>query len=277
MKYIVDHDYHIHSTCSFCCHDPEQTVENIFKYAKENGYKSICLTDHFWDESIPFWDNLASGASQWYSGQNFEHISAVLPLPQDSDLEFLFGCEPELDKDMVLGVSKEKYDKFDFIAIPTTHLHMKDFVLPTSATLEERADVYVKRLDAVLNMDLPFHKVGIAHLTCRLIASANKETCKQDHIKVIDLISDEDFKRMFTKSAELGCGIELNFPIGWYNDEELEHILRPYRIAKACGNKFYMGSDAHSIGGFRASRNTFERYVEVLGLEESDKFRLKKD
>ena len=39
MRYIADHDYHIHSTISPCCHDENQTPETILNYAKENnGY-----------------------------------------------------------------------------------------------------------------------------------------------------------------------------------------------------------------------------------------------
>ena len=67
MKYIIDHDYHIHSHLSLCSRDPEQTTENILKYAKENKLTTICLTDHYWDSAVP-------GASNWYQKQDFEHI-----------------------------------------------------------------------------------------------------------------------------------------------------------------------------------------------------------
>ena len=52
MRYIADHDFHIHSTISPCCHDENQIPENILKYAKENGLKKICLTNHLWDEKV---------------------------------------------------------------------------------------------------------------------------------------------------------------------------------------------------------------------------------
>ncbi len=273
MKYVTDHDYHIHSTLSSCCNDAEQTKENILRYAKENGLKRICLTDHFWDSSVPFWDGGVSGSASWYAPQNYEHIATALPLPTDEEVEFLFGCETELDKLMTLGLSPEKYDRFDFIIVPTTHLHMKDFIIEKSASVEERARAYVDRLDAVLDMELPFHKVGIAHLTCPLIDKSERDA----HIRVIDSVSDEEFTRLFEKSAKVGVGIELNFPIGMYSEDELERILRPYRIAKACKNKFYMGSDAHSVGSMRSRLARFGAYVEKLGLEESDKFLLKAD
>lgn len=53
MRYVVDHDLHIHSRLSSCSRDPEQTCENILEYAKANDFKQVCLTDHFWDMAVP--------------------------------------------------------------------------------------------------------------------------------------------------------------------------------------------------------------------------------
>ena len=51
---------------------------------------------------------------------------------------------------------------------------------------------------------------------------------------------------LFKKAADLGVGIELNSFDMNFAEEEAETVLRPYRIAKKCGCKFYLGSDAHS-------------------------------
>ena len=111
MRYVFDHDLHIHSKISSCSSDPEQTNERILKYAEDNNLTTICLTDHFWDDTL-------EGASKWYAKQNFEHISQAKPLPQTDKVKFLFGCETELNKFLTLGISKEKLDLFDFIIIP---------------------------------------------------------------------------------------------------------------------------------------------------------------
>ena len=50
MRYVFDHDFHIHSELSSCSRDPEQSPERILAYAKENGLKKIVITDHFWDD-----------------------------------------------------------------------------------------------------------------------------------------------------------------------------------------------------------------------------------
>ena len=52
MRYVVDHDFHIHSQLSICSNDPEQTKERILAYAKECQLKTICITDHYWDEAV---------------------------------------------------------------------------------------------------------------------------------------------------------------------------------------------------------------------------------
>ena len=50
--------------------------------------------------------------------------------------------------------------------------------------------------------------------------------------------------------------------------------MRPYRIAKECGCKFYHGSDAHKPKEFEKIKY-FDRAAKLLGLTESDKFYIK--
>ncbi len=262
MKYVADNDLHIHSQISSCSNDPLQTPERILKYAEENGLKTICLTDHFWDETI-------EGASGWYAPQDFTHISAFKPLPQSENVRFLFGCETELSQNLTLGVSADRIKLLDFIVIPTTHFHMTDFTVSEEevADNKSRAKTWLKRLDAVLGMDLPFEKVGIAHLTCGLIAPTREEL-----LDTLRLIPTEDMERLFTKAANLGVGIELNGDDMNFASDEAETVLRPYRIAKECGCKFYCGSDAHHPKAFDTVKSIFERAIDMLELRESDKF-----
>ena len=263
MRYRFDNDLHIHSYLSHCSSDPEQSADAILSYALTNKLKTICLTDHYWDENVP-------GPSEWYAMQDYAHITQILPLPQADGVEFLFGCETDLREDLTLGISPAVYDKFDFIVIPTTHLHMDGFTCRGDEDAEERAKLWIKRFDAVLNMDLPFHKVGIAHLTCRLMYP--------DHyLETLSLLTEDDYAPLFRKAAKLGVGIELNFPVDSITEESKDLILLPYRIAKAEGCKFYFGSDAHHPERLESEKENAEAIIDLLDLRESDKFLLKKN
>lgn len=265
MRYKIDHDLHIHSYISSCSHSPEQTNERILQYAEENGLSQICLTNHFWDESV-------EGASNWYKKQDYAHIAAALPLPKADRVEFLFGAETDLNKDMVLGISRAKFDDFGFVIIPTTHLHMSLNITPEDgATPEGRAKVWVSRLDGLLDMDLPFEKIGIAHLACTCIAKPREE-----YLRVLELLPEREMERLFAKAAEKGVGIELNgYDIRASVDAE-EIVMRPFQIAKHQGCKFYLGSDAHQPPALDEAVELFDKAVSYLDLKETDKFHISK-
>ena len=72
----------------------------------------------------------------------------------------------------------------------------------------------------------------------------------------------------------VGMGIELNSYDMRYSPEEADTVLRPYRIAKECGCKFYLGSDAHHPQGLDEAIPLFQKGVEALGLQESDKYHI---
>jgi histidinol phosphatase-like PHP family hydrolase len=262
MKFHVDHDYHIHSQLSSCSRHPEQRPERILQYAKENGLKRICITDHYWDSAVP-------GASKWYEPQNFDHIAQFRDLPQAEGVEFLFGCETDMDKFGTLGIPASRFDDFAFIIVPTTHLHMKGFTIAEEdyCVDEHVAKLWVERFDMLLSKDLPFGKIGVAHLSCYLM----NKTSRDAYLHTLDLIPSAEMERLFTKAAQLGCGIELN---DHFKDCDAEHVLRMYRIAKACGCKFYFGGDAHGPDQFEGQLAFGKHMVDLLDLTEDDKFHI---
>ena len=265
MKF--DHDYHIHSVLSECSSDPAETSERILEYAKRFGLKRICVTDHFWDEAV-------DGASDWYKAQNLAHISQIKPLPECEGIEFLFGCETDIDKYMTLGISLPCFDNFDFVIIPTTHLHMTGFTISAEDKGDNQriAELWIERFDRLLDMPLPFHKIGIAHLACTLINNRSHE----DYLDSLSRIPDEDMVRLFTKAARCGCGIEINAFDVDVKDDEVDTVYRMFRIAKSCGCKFYYGSDAHHPSELESSAPKFERAARLLGLTDNDRFEIRR-
>ena len=265
MNFRFDHDLHIHSKISSCSADPKQTNEAILAYAKKNELATICLTDHYWDERV-------EGPSDWYAPQNTEHIKAALPLPQAEGIRFLYGCETDMRADMTIGISKERFDEFDFVIIPTTHMHMKEFTVPKEAAgkPDALARLWTDKLDALLAMDLPFHKIGIAHLCCYLIGGGD-DTLYQNTMAAL---KDADLKRIFSLAAKKGVGIELNKGDFSFSHGAREDILRVFGIAKAEGCKFYLGTDSHHPEGFDGAADCFATAIRLLGLTEKDKFRI---
>ena len=263
MSFRVDHDMHIHSQLSACSSDPEQNVQNILQYALDNQLNTIVLTDHYWDNTVP-------GASNWYKPQDFDWISKSKPLPQHESCRFLFGCETDMDRFGVIGVPESRFDDFDFIIIPTTHLHMPGFTRleEDSDTVEKRAKVFIRRFEQFLGQNVPYHKIGLAHITCPLIMPKD-----DDYVRVLDCVSDQTFAELFAGCAEKGCGVEINVPLRQLTDEAIrESCLRPYRIAKEQGCKFYFGSDCHHLKDFEGVCDKFRLAVDILGLTEENQF-----
>ncbi len=262
MRYIADHDYHIHSTVSLCCHDDSQTPEAILNYAKRNGFGSICLTNHFWDEKV-------ESEADWCDEHDFTHVSSVLPLPQAVGIRFLFGAETDMDFNNILGISRERIDLFDFIIVSTTHLHLDgNTVRRKIEAPEEAAFHWVDKIENLLKKELPWHKIGIAHLTTGHILKGRTH-------EVLPLISDSTLYDVFGECARKGIGIELNIKTIGMSEKESEIFLRPYFVAKDCGCKFYFGSDSHKASALVGTKENFEHVIEALDLRESDKFRLK--
>ncbi len=258
MRYIADHDFHIHSTCSPCCSDPMQTPETILNYAKENGFRKVCLTNHFWDEDV--WS-----PNTWHPDEKFSFISQVLPLPQAEGIDFLFGAEADMDYNFTVGISEKRFENFDFIVVSTTHLQIEGYtVKKTIETPEEAAEIWLARLNTLLENDFPWHKMGIAHLTTGHIFEGGA-------LPVVKLLKDEDLYSVFGKCAKKGVGIELNIKTLGLSSDEKNALLHPFAVAKDCGCKFYMGSDSHNTSALKTVKENFEDVITALNLKESDK------
>ena len=259
-RFLIDHDLHLHSQLSLCSDDPEQTAAALLDYGVREGFADICVTDHYWDENVP-------GASPWYAAQNFEHVNKILPLPESDACRMHFGCEIDMDQFMTLGISDKVLNAFEFIIVPTSHLHMTGFTIaPEDTSVARRAQLYLQRNHALLDMKLPFYKMGLAHFTCALMARG----CEGSRDDILNVITDAEYAELFARVAKSSMGVELNVNLA---DPQSADTMRPYRIAKEQGCKFYLGLDAHHPKGLDEARARFEAVVDALALTEQDKFR----
>lgn len=269
MRYLPDHDLHHHSVISPCAHgDTRQIPEAMLAAALADGLSLICLTDHTWDPAVD-----CPCHNTWLDRPvpvSPEKLRENLPLPQSEQCAFVMGCEVDMNRFGTLGISREEMDKFDFIILSVSHLNLKNFTIDPAQIGSDalsRKEYYKARLLALLDTDLPFSKMGLAHFT---VANA----CREDPFGCIAAFSDAELHEIFKKAADRGIGVELNFRPVRYDDAQLKTVLRPYRIAKEEGCKFYFGGDAHHPEGFCGRRAAFEQIIDLLGLEESDKFPL---
>lgn len=265
MKFQIDHDLHIHTFLSNCSSDPEQTPLRILDYAEEYGLHTVAVADHFWDRDVK------NGPPVW-APYDYELIRRNYPLPERAGIRFLFGGETDMSHENRIGVGSRAMEEMDFIVIPTTHMHFIGETVTEEQvkTPAHRAETWMRRLEAVLSADLPFHKVGIAHLACTLLASNPRD--RETYLETLSLLPEDRMHAAFRRAAALGAGIELNFDN--FSDSEADLVLRPFRIAKEEGCKFYYGSDAHHPARFPEGIKTCERVVELLALTEDDKFRI---
>lgn len=232
----VNHDIHLHTRLSACCHDERMTADAVLAHAVKKGYDTICFTDHCWDSAAP-------GASSWYAPQNVEHVFSAGPLPESKDVRVLMGCETEYCGGSKLGLSRAAFDRFDFVVIPPNHFHMENFVRSIEInTPEAIAELLLTRLEQLQQLDLPWRKIGIAHISCGLLNPYGAVT------EVFRHLPSERLEKIFRIFAQRGTGIELNascFPSK--APEDFTEIMRPYHIARDAGCKFYFSSDAHKL------------------------------
>lgn len=265
MKFIVDHDLHCHTHLSLCSGDPSMTPQAIADHGIKEGYKAVCITDHYWDESLPDVDT-------WYQQQNTQHVTSDYPFHADTEnVRLMLGCETEFLEDGRVGISPDKYDLFSFIIIPPNHLHLRDITCPSAErTVEGLSEVYTDRLDRISKLSLPWHKVGIAHLNWLYEGELSR--------LVLEQMDSDRLSEIFKRFAVNGAGIELN---GSCFSEEMqwpakkESHLKLLKIARDAGCKFYCGSDAHTVADLNDPQYELKRCLEpvitMLELTEKDK------
>ncbi|MBR5782735.1 MAG: hypothetical protein IKY33_00750 [Clostridia bacterium] len=142
MKPIVD--MHTHTFISVCSHDETANVQNFIDKAAEVGIQVLGITNHCWDSRMP-------GASPWYAKQDIAWVKQIeKELPVDTKgIKLYIGIESEYcGMSDTLGISAEGAAQFDYVLIPHTHTHMKNFVMPRDPIYNQTAGVVEERMRA---------------------------------------------------------------------------------------------------------------------------------
>lgn len=133
----VKHDIHNHTLLSLCCYDPVATVDAFARRAKELGHTNFGVSNHLWDEKVP-------GPSHWYHMQmiNYGLEGARAAMPALPGIRLIVGTETEYcGMSDNLGMLAETAKQFDYVLVPHTHVHMRNFVIP------EMDDIRSKRAE----------------------------------------------------------------------------------------------------------------------------------
>lgn len=143
----VTHDIHTHTLFSSCCSDPAATIAAYFDKAYALGHTAFGITNHMWDETV-------GGASGWYKGQPTGYVLEgrhAFDAADKHGIRGLFGAEVEYTAPTdTLALTVENAKKFDYILVPHTHTHMRDFVFPEPRAVADLRKDIAARVAAAL-------------------------------------------------------------------------------------------------------------------------------
>jgi len=265
----VTHDFHIHTHLSVCANETAQ-VEHYMKKAKELGLKKLGFSDHFWDSpidgsQIPGWGFYAPTDREH---QNFEHLYRIKPELEkykDPDIQVYFGCETEYDPiHRGVAVTEETAEKFDFIIVPQSHTHI---TMPKSLyqPYQKHLDYMIQAYDDILDSNVSKYITSVVH-------PFEAVCCPYDNTILINMLTEDTMKRLFTKSAEKEIAFEVNVSVMTeMTKDQIANCaqMRMFRLVKECGCKFIFGSDAHGNTAHDTYGNA-QFVADLLGLTEDD-------
>lgn len=260
---MIKHDLHIHTYLSDCA-NKQAFMSDYVKSAKDIGLSYIGFADHAWDENI-------KGASSWYQKQPFSRLSSRKAELQSIDtegLKVLLGAEGEF-ANLLLGIGDSAFEYVDYVIVPHSHTHMKGFVLPDECVghPEKHANYLIKSFISLCRHEMHSSFFGIAHPM--LPIGMNKEQTAE----IYSYITDTMLSECASAAKESGVALEVNLSsLKEIPPEESDNfcVNRFFIACKRAGCKFFLGSDAHSVGALAKYHADKELRIASIGLNESD-------
>ncbi|MBE6556098.1 MAG: hypothetical protein E7663_07745 [Ruminococcaceae bacterium] len=299
------HDVHIHNYLSSCCSDNGATVESYIDKAKELGLRLIGFANHTWDESVPL-----PAPSGFYKKQSmvFE-MQIKCQIPENVEgLKVLVGAETEYcGMYDVLGMGKEAALQLDFLLIPHTHVHMRNFVMPATEDVEN-ARSHLSEVLAGIEGISPERALAMANSYPETELEPFMKEKKVDYIKFVSDFMVESFRSLMNNEVlksysdlipvsiahpfqpvgsfpmrpammklisnetygnlfEMAAKRGIGLEINGSSDDP--EVCRMFGVAKECGCKFTLGSDMHARDEMAKVFNS-DPCTTRLGLTEYD-------
>ncbi len=255
----IKHDLHLHTTLSHCG-KASATPEAYIEIAKEKGLTTIGFCDHVWDTAV------SPAINDFYEGQDMARILSA-PAPKADGIRVLRGCEAELDKNGILGLSEDAAKKLDFVLAVHSHSQHPE-VIDASVRKDPKklADILCERFSILVEHPLSKYITAIAH---PFFPSGNRD----DFDEVLFRISDDRLEDLFADAVYKNIAIEINaasfasYPVKSIHRSEM---FRIYETAKDCGCKFTFGSDCHDPSIYNERYAYLAAMADLLELTEAD-------
>lgn len=232
----LDHDLHVHTYLSACCHDKQkQTPSGILSLAEDMGVRMIGFADHVWANP-----NLTP--SDWYRHQDETQISQLRAdlTAVASGVNVLVGCEAETIAPGKFGITRQFADQLDFVLLACSHFHMKEFVAQPEGDTPQ---------DIARHM-LTFFRSGVSSGLATSIAHPLLPCGYLDRFdEAVDSMSDTELSDAFGLAHDRGVAIEITtafIPSKSGLSFSIETPIRFLSIARQAGCKFTLGTDAHA-------------------------------
>lgn len=236
------HDIHIHTSLSSCARQNSELSDYLGMFPRL-GVSVAGFSNHLWDSAVP-------GAGEWYRPQNIEHLLVLKQQLKEASLpgvKFYFGCEVEYIGNGVISLHPEHAGIFDYVLAAPNHFHMVDFVRPSSISGgDELNHLFASRFLDICGFDFV---TGIAHPFFPM-GFPGREA------EILDRMPDPLLEECFRTAAGSGKSIEINISIlcKLKACNALENYKRIMIIARDCGCRFHIGSDAHGMCHYTEER-----------------------
>ncbi len=265
----ITHDLHIHTGLSLCA-ERSASAEGYVTLAKRIGLTKLGFSDHYWDEHVNSPSNCCrEGVEDFYVPQNTAHIEALRPqldALRGQGVELLFGCEGEYDPYRHgVAISEAVAERMDFIIVPNSHTHM---MMPKALyePYEKHAAYMVNAYREIIDSPVSRYITAMAH-------PFEAVACPYDNRILMCLIPDDEYRRLFDRTAEKGIAIEINVSgLCRKTTAEIERdpVLHLFFLAKECGCRFTFGSDAHCHTVHERYMAVTAHIADLLALTEQD-------
>lgn len=255
----ITHDLHMHTTLSRCG-KPGATPEAYVEIAKERGITTIGFSNHVWDTAV------SPAINDFYEGQDITHILSEA-LPKENGIRILRGCEAELDKNGVLGLSEEAAKSLDYVLAVHSHSQHPEVIDDAiRRDTKKLAKILCNRFSLLVEHPLSKYITAIAH---PFFPSGNRDNFDE----VLFRISDEQLEDLFADAVYKNIAIEINaaslasYPVKSMHRSEM---FRIYETAKDCGCKFIFGSDCHDPALYPDRYERLRTLASLLEITEAD-------